>query len=233
MAFDWSVPAQPDEFDNLLTFETFGAGPTLGTDHPDVQMDWVDYHSDMPSNVPGLEEWGSLQNEQQSLLDSSRVETYTDPFCHNDPIHDQSFSEFYPHILNGLESSVGLSSFEAITGVLTDYRETSNLTPIKELVNTIPTEKPQQSNIPKRGRSQEDDYDTSNIGNRPKHRRVTIPAAAKAVLEHHFLSDPYPDDASVVRLSNSTELDTRNIKNWFSNARSRKTVLKGKFSMSL
>ncbi|KAJ4368466.1 homeodomain mating type protein alpha2 [Neocucurbitaria cava] len=232
MTLDWSAPAQPDQFDNLFNLETPGAGQTLGADYADVPTDWIDYHSELPSNVPGLEDWGFPQNGHQFLLDPSRVETCTDSSYHNDLIHNQSASEFQAEFLNGFESSGRLFSSEAITGGFTDCQEGSNFTPVQEPVNSIPTNNPQQSKKAKRGRSQEDDYDTSKTEDRPKQRRTTIPAAAKAMLEHHFLSEPYPDDASVENLSVLTRLDTRIIKNWFSNTRSRKTVLQGESTTS-
>ena len=59
-------------------------------------------------------------------------------------------------------------------------------------------------------------------------RRTKISPSAKAVLETQFHSNAYPSHSEISLLSSATRLEARSIKNWFTNARSRRTVPKSK-----
>lgn len=52
-------------------------------------------------------------------------------------------------------------------------------------------------------------------------KRTLISDAKKRVLEEHFRNDPYPEDNTIVCLSQQIQLESRAVKTWFANARSR------------
>ncbi|KAF3003699.1 hypothetical protein E8E13_008935 [Curvularia kusanoi] len=53
-------------------------------------------------------------------------------------------------------------------------------------------------------------------------RRTKISRDAKHILEQHFSSNPYPDNAELRSLHLATKLKPQTIRTWFSNSRSRK-----------
>jgi hypothetical protein len=55
-----------------------------------------------------------------------------------------------------------------------------------------------------------------------KGKRLRISEKVKTVLDEHFQSQPYPDNDNVSALANMTNMTIQQVKNWFTNTRTRR-----------
>jgi hypothetical protein len=64
----------------------------------------------------------------------------------------------------------------------------------------------------------------------PKLNRTRISKAAKKILDEHFRSNPYPGEPETSTLMRATQLTSRTIRDWFTNTRSRRNLIKRKLN---
>ncbi|CAO2655058.1 Nn.00g117910.m01.CDS01 [Neocucurbitaria sp. VM-36] len=225
MALDWSLPTQPDELDNLFNMEMFGAAQSSGNDLPYPPMSWDDDYA-MPSSVPGLEDWGVAQlDQQQYLIDLLHSDTQTGSFSDSGPLWSQPLGDFPIGLLNIANPSPISMDHSPDHGETSSYTPSNNVVDSTEICVSIERKAERRTTTAKR---RGDDSEPSQSRGKPKFRRTKIAANTRTMLEQYFLGDPYPADSDIALLSTRFGLDTRSIKTWFSNARSRNIVPRGK-----
>jgi hypothetical protein len=72
----------------------------------------------------------------------------------------------------------------------------------------------------------------TQAGDDRKSKRTYISPAAKAIFEEELLSNPYPNFGRVCDLASQTGVRYSTVKNWFSNNRHRRPIIKGKIYVS-
>jgi hypothetical protein len=75
------------------------------------------------------------------------------------------------------------------------------------------------------------DVDKMPTETKSKRKRTRICDEARLRLENEFFVNPYPADEITILLATQTGLPVRTVKTWFTNARSRKRVAKGKLGV--
>ncbi|KAF1846411.1 uncharacterized protein K460DRAFT_124282 [Cucurbitaria berberidis CBS 394.84] len=229
MALDWSLPAQPDEFDDLFNFDAFGGPQCFANENSYVPPSWFDGTVSIPDGISGLDDLSIPELEESTCpVYPLQIDSQQDLFSNDGlPCPQSSASDLFSDPTNILVPSQDVSSFHPAIHNALDPVDTRNFPTEDDIteakcVNDRVEKKPERptTTAKRRGTFQEE----SKTGGKSKHRRTKISPAARNMLEQEFLLDPYPSDHIAAVLSSRTGLDTRAIKNWFSNARSRKNA---------
>jgi hypothetical protein len=205
MALDWSFPAQPAGHFDTQFFDLEEPGTDLVTSLE---------HSDLLGGIMAVMQEDGLQSGPDSSLEpwmglgctcgisSIACSEHDNLTGPYSPSHVATADQCY-HATSGLRSDNTTQS----------YGHTEMLHPVTKQPDPYSTE--EQQKLPK-----------------PKKARVSpLSAKTKRILDDHFAIDPYPKRRDIEGLANSTGLRAKSVMTWFTNARARKRVKRGKSTL--
>ncbi|ORX99491.1 hypothetical protein BCR34DRAFT_576574 [Clohesyomyces aquaticus] len=219
----------PDLTDNSTLAHGIFGDPSTWQDTPS-EFSWETARGHNPlMDTPSPFSWETLNN------DLPMAGPTPNPLFPNFAQHESapvSYSEDFPwnkqpHSCNGIskwtpEMEVGFNATEDLLESSAWYANPQVLPRASEVTGTSPPS--EGSSMISQPQTADEQAASSSL---PKIRRgpqPRIPHDSRNILEDHFARNPYPEKTEIEHLGQQLKLPVKRIKNWFSNARSRREI---------